>query len=163
MLFQRQKQDKSSDIEQQPSFDDHKYEVGVTKPIGTSYNFDKVWSGVPDGCFGKQNRSTEGCSKLKRSEDMTSSGKNGLNIRTNASPKWDRTGMLIILTKTRTVSVLSNIFFLLANWRISYLKGPNYILPELITFQNIIRTIQIIRCLGTSKTQLDIEKVERIC
>ena len=37
----------------------------------------------------KQNRSTEGCSKLKRSVDMTSSGKNGLNIRTNASPKWD--------------------------------------------------------------------------
>ena len=39
----------------------------------------------------KQNRSTEGCPKLKRSVDMTSSGKNGLNIRTNASPKWDRT------------------------------------------------------------------------
>ena len=39
----------------------------------------------------KQNKSTEGCSKLKRSVDMTSSGKNGLNIRTNASPKWDRT------------------------------------------------------------------------
>ena len=39
----------------------------------------------------KQNRSTEGCSKLKRSEDMTSSGKNGLNIRKNAGPKWDRT------------------------------------------------------------------------
>ena len=39
----------------------------------------------------KQNRSTEGCSKLKRSVDITSSGKNGLNIRTNASPKWDRT------------------------------------------------------------------------
>ena len=38
-----------------------------------------------------QNRSTEGCSNLKRSVDMTSSGKNGLNIRTNASPKWDRT------------------------------------------------------------------------
>ena len=36
----------------------------------------------------KQNRSTEGCSKLKRSVDMTSSGKNGLNIRTNASPEW---------------------------------------------------------------------------
>ena len=35
----------------------------------------------------KQNRSTEGCSKLKRSVDMTSSGKNGLNIRTNASPQ----------------------------------------------------------------------------
>ena len=34
----------------------------------------------------KQNRSTEGCSKLKRSVDMASSGKNGLNIRTNASP-----------------------------------------------------------------------------
>ena len=32
----------------------------------------------------KQNRSTEGCSKLKRSVDMTSSGKNGLNIRTNS-------------------------------------------------------------------------------
>ena len=39
----------------------------------------------------KQNRSTEGYSKLKRSVDMTSSGKNSLNIRTNASPKWDRT------------------------------------------------------------------------
>ena len=39
----------------------------------------------------KQNRNTEGCSRLKRSVDMTSSGKNGLNIRTNASPKWDRT------------------------------------------------------------------------
>ena len=35
----------------------------------------------------KQNRSTEGCSKLKRSVDMTISGKNGLNIRTNVSPK----------------------------------------------------------------------------
>ena len=41
--------------------------------------------------FERQNRSTQGCSKLKRSVDMTSSGKNGLNIRTNASPKWDRT------------------------------------------------------------------------
>ena len=39
----------------------------------------------------KQNRSTEGCSKLKRSVDMTSSGMNGLNIRTNASRKLDRT------------------------------------------------------------------------
>ena len=35
----------------------------------------------------KQNRSTEECSKLKRFVDMTRSGKNGLNIRTNASPK----------------------------------------------------------------------------
>ena len=44
-------------------------------------------------CFNikEQNRSTERCSKLKRSVDMTSSGKNDLNIRTNASPKWDRT------------------------------------------------------------------------
>ena len=33
----------------------------------------------------KQNRSTEGCSNLKRSVDMTSSGKNGLNIRTKSS------------------------------------------------------------------------------
>ena len=41
--------------------------------------------------FLKENRSTEGYSKLKRSVDMTSSGKNGLNIRTNASSKWDRT------------------------------------------------------------------------
>ena len=32
--------------------------------------------------YKEQNRSTEGCSKLKRSVDMTSSGKNGLNIRT---------------------------------------------------------------------------------
>ena len=39
----------------------------------------------------KQNKSTEGCSRLKRSVDMTRSGKNGLNTRTNASPKWDRT------------------------------------------------------------------------
>ena len=37
----------------------------------------------------KQNRSTEGCSKLKRSVDMTSVGMNGLNIRTKASSKWD--------------------------------------------------------------------------
>ena len=40
----------------------------------------------------KQNRSTERCSKFKRSVDMTCSGKNGLNIRKNESPKWDRTG-----------------------------------------------------------------------
>ena len=38
-------------------------------------------------CRDKQNGSTKGCSKLKRSVNMTSSGKNGLNIRTNASPK----------------------------------------------------------------------------
>ena len=39
----------------------------------------------------RQNRSTEGCSRLERSVDMTRSGKNGLKIRTNASPKRDRT------------------------------------------------------------------------
>ena len=43
------------------------------------------------GSSSKQNRCTEGCSKLKRSVDMTSSRINGLNIRTNASPKRDRT------------------------------------------------------------------------
>ena len=37
----------------------------------------------------KQYRSTEGCSKLKRSVDMTSSGKNGLSVRTNAIPNRD--------------------------------------------------------------------------
>ena len=43
--------------------------------------------------FRKQNRSTEGCSKLKRSVGMTSSGKNGLNIKTNASPNWTGPGI----------------------------------------------------------------------
>ena len=28
-------------------------EGGCTKPTGTSYNFDKVWSGAPNGRFGK--------------------------------------------------------------------------------------------------------------
>ena len=41
--------------------------------------------------YGRQNRSTEECSKLKRSVDMTNSGKNSFNIRTNTSQKWDRT------------------------------------------------------------------------
>ena len=41
--------------------------------------------------FVRQNKSTEGCSKLKRSADITSSGMNCLNIRTNASLTWDRT------------------------------------------------------------------------
>ena len=48
-------------------------------------------SGKPEQYWSKQNRSTEGCSKLERSVDMTSSGMNGLNIRTNAGPKWERT------------------------------------------------------------------------
>ena len=48
----------------------------------------------PRVTISKQNRSTEGCSKLKRSVDMTSPGKNGLNIRTNASPKLDKTRCL---------------------------------------------------------------------
>ena len=38
--------------------------------------------------FPKQNRSPEGCSKLKRSVDTTSPGKNGLSIRINASWAW---------------------------------------------------------------------------
>ena len=41
-------------------------------------------------CIMKENISTKGCSKLKRSGDKTSSVINGINIRTNASPKWDR-------------------------------------------------------------------------
>ena len=54
-----QEQDKSSDIEQQPLFGDRKISNiqpqnrGVSKPTRTSYNFDKVWSGAPDGRFGK--------------------------------------------------------------------------------------------------------------
>ena len=39
----------------------------------------------------KQNRTTEGCSKLKSSVNMTSSGKKGLDIRTKSSSK-NRTG-----------------------------------------------------------------------
>ena len=35
----------------------------------------------------KQNKSTEGCSKLKKSGNKTSSGEIGLDIRTHASPK----------------------------------------------------------------------------
>ena len=58
-------------------------------PLTRDTTFAYIRSCVKNIC--KQNRSTEGCSKLKRSEDVTSSGKNGLNIRTNASPKWDRT------------------------------------------------------------------------
>ena len=54
-----------------------------------SLNFDR--SENVNWGYDKQNRNTERCSKLKRSVDMTSSGKNGLNIKTNASPKWDRT------------------------------------------------------------------------
>ena len=40
-----------------------------------------------------ENRSTEECPKLKRSVDMTSSGKNGLNIRTNAVPNGTGPGI----------------------------------------------------------------------
>ena len=55
-------------------------------------NVDHVPSGVQaTSTDTKQNRSTEGYSKIKKSIGMTSSGMNGLNIRTNASPKWDRT------------------------------------------------------------------------
>ena len=41
----------------------------------------------------RQNRSTEGCSKLRRSVDLTSSRKNGLNIRANASPNGTGPGV----------------------------------------------------------------------
>ena len=49
----------------------------------------------------KQNRSTEGCSRLKRSVDMTSSGKNGINIRTNAGPGVRRSKRLLLASRTR--------------------------------------------------------------
>ena len=41
-----------------------------------------------------ENRGTEGCWKLQRFIDMKSSGQNGPNVRTNASPKWGRTRCL---------------------------------------------------------------------
>ena len=66
----------------------------ITSDKETSFldlNIKVVGSDVHTSVYDKQNRSTEGCSKLKRSVDMTSSGKNDLNIRTNASPKWDMT------------------------------------------------------------------------
>ena len=44
------------------------------------------------GCS-KQNTSTEGCSKLKRSVDMTSSGKNGLNIEQMQVRNWTEPGV----------------------------------------------------------------------
>ena len=61
-MFELQEQDKSSDIEQQPPFGDPQIKQytaakeggGGTKPTGTSYNFDKVWSGASDGRFGKK-------------------------------------------------------------------------------------------------------------
>ena len=54
-------QTKSSDIEQPPPFGDRKKKIntlpqmrgGGTKTTGTSYNFDKGLSGVPDGHLGK--------------------------------------------------------------------------------------------------------------
>ena len=61
-----------------------------TTARGSLYIKDSRTKACHDRKHGKQNRSTEGCSKLKKSVDMTSSGKNGLNNRTNASPKWDR-------------------------------------------------------------------------
>ena len=64
----------------------------------------------------KQNRSTEGCSKLRRSVDTTSSGKNGLNIRTNASPKMGQDQV------SRGVSVL---YWLAASIAMFYGNLPN--------------------------------------
>ena len=75
-----------------PNVDITKYNICLQnyvlaiKPLPISYMYYHM-----SICIHKQNRSIEGCSKLKRSVDMTGSGKNGLNIRTNASPKWDRT------------------------------------------------------------------------
>ena len=39
---------------------------------------------------------------------MTSSGKNGLNIRTNASPKWDRTRDNLVVDKIAVSSLDEN-------------------------------------------------------
>ena len=58
----------------------------VDEPLNITV--DQLWSHI--GYQRKIDWNTEGCSKLKRS--VTSSGKNGLNIRTNASPKWDSLG-----------------------------------------------------------------------
>ena len=46
-----------------------------------------VWVAESVTYVQKQNRSTEGCPKPKSPADTTSPGKNGLNTRTNASPK----------------------------------------------------------------------------
>ena len=54
-------------------------------PIFLIYFYITIYVCVPH--FKEQNRGAERCSKLKRSVDMSSSGKNGLNIWTNASPK----------------------------------------------------------------------------
>ena len=56
----------------------------------------------------KENRGTEGCAKLKRSVDMTSSGKNGLNIRTNASQS-----VCLVLKNRIDNAVLRHLTFLL--------------------------------------------------
>ena len=47
--------------------------------IARTINEWRLRSTHTQGCVQKQNRSTEGCSKLKRSVDMTSSAKNCLN------------------------------------------------------------------------------------
>ena len=65
----------------------------------------------------KQKRSTEVCSKLKKSGNKTSSGEIGLNIRTHASPKvgqdqvsggvgvlcWHASPVANVLWKPRTI------------------------------------------------------------
>ena len=61
----------------------HTHVPGIEPNIGQV----KLFISIRNGTVYKQNRSTEGCLKLKMSVDMTNSGKNGLNIRTNASPK----------------------------------------------------------------------------
>ena len=60
----QQEQGKSSDIEQQQPFRDCRYgntlpqKKGDTKPTGTSYNLDKVWSGAPT--YVSENNSSSG-------------------------------------------------------------------------------------------------------
>ena len=74
----------------------------------------KVW----EWCRDKQNRSTEGCSKLKRSVDMTSPGKNGLNIRTNHTIHLVQiVGLIILFTL--------NVQFINCCKRCKCIKGTN--------------------------------------
>ena len=60
-MFEFQKQDKSSNIKEEPPFGDRIYSDTLpqkmkrdTNPTGNSYNLDKVWSGSPDVPFGKK-------------------------------------------------------------------------------------------------------------
>ena len=80
-----------------------------------------------------QNKSTEGRSKLKRSVDMTRSGKNGLNIRTNANAKWDRTRYLE--AEASSVGLPGNVVNIL--WKTS--------LNKVMTAKTVIRSNLVTR------------------